>query len=209
MNTIFKLTWPYQVYAVQAIIDCIVQNCGNGKTLTFFKTSTLLKDNPAIEKCLFVVDHKDFDRQTREEFNRFQEGCVEANTNTAMRDGLKAEGNQLPATAWLKALPYTKERPCLEFPDRACCSGAGPRGALPLPPQHLLRKLSGHIPAGVEYPVDMHCRFQRFVYDAPRVFMKLAVASNADRFKFRGGMLPRWGEVSSERMAASSLPRMA
>ena len=126
MNTIFKLTWPYQVYAVQAIIDCIVQNCGNGKTLTFFKTSTLLKDNPAIEKCLFVVDHKDFDRQTREEFNRFQEGCVEANTNTAMRDGLKAEGNQLPATAWLKALPYTKERPCLEFPDRACCSGAGP-----------------------------------------------------------------------------------
>ena len=26
---------------------------------------------------------KDFDRQTREEFNRFQEGCVEENTNTA------------------------------------------------------------------------------------------------------------------------------
>ncbi|MBS0352456.1 MAG: type I restriction endonuclease subunit R, partial [Proteobacteria bacterium] len=35
-----------------------------------------------IEKCLFVVDRKDLDRQTREEFNRFQEGCVEANTNT-------------------------------------------------------------------------------------------------------------------------------
>jgi type I restriction enzyme R subunit len=29
------------------------------------------------------VDRKDLDRQTREEFNRFQEGCVEANTNTA------------------------------------------------------------------------------------------------------------------------------
>ncbi len=34
------------------------------------------------EKCLFVVDRKDLDRQTREEFNRFQEGCVEENTNT-------------------------------------------------------------------------------------------------------------------------------
>lgn len=82
---------PYQIYAVKAIVDCIQQNCGNGyiwhttgsgKTLTSFKASTLLKDNPEIEKCLFVVDRKDLDRQTREEFNRFQEGCVEENTNT-------------------------------------------------------------------------------------------------------------------------------
>jgi type I restriction enzyme, R subunit len=42
----------------------------------------LLKDNPDIEKCLFVVDRKDLDRQTREEFNKFQEGSVEENTNT-------------------------------------------------------------------------------------------------------------------------------
>lgn len=83
---------PYQVYAVRQIVDSIHQNCGNGyiwhttgsgKTLTSFKASTLLKDNPDIEKCLFVVDRKDLDRQTREEFNRFQEGCVEENTNTA------------------------------------------------------------------------------------------------------------------------------
>lgn len=82
---------PYQIYAVKAIVDCIHQNRGNGyiwhttgsgKTLTSFKTSTLLKDNPDIEKCLFVVDRKDLDRQTREEFNKFQEGCVEENTNT-------------------------------------------------------------------------------------------------------------------------------
>jgi type I restriction enzyme R subunit len=31
---------------------------------------------------LFVVDRKDLDRQTREEFNKFQENCVEENTNT-------------------------------------------------------------------------------------------------------------------------------
>ncbi|MBL4941885.1 MAG: type I restriction endonuclease subunit R [Colwellia sp.] len=82
---------PYQIYAVKAIVDCIHQNRGNGyiwhttgsgKTLTSFKASTLLKDNPDIDKCLFVVDRKDLDRQTREEFNKFQEGCVEENTNT-------------------------------------------------------------------------------------------------------------------------------
>lgn len=83
---------PYQIYAVKNIVECIDKNLGNGyvwhttgsgKTLTSFKASTLLKANPDIEKCLFVVDRKDLDRQTREEFNRFQEGCVEENTNTA------------------------------------------------------------------------------------------------------------------------------
>lgn len=82
---------PYQIYAVKAIADCIEQNRGNGfiwhttgsgKTLTSFKASTLLKENPNIHKCLFVVDRKDLDRQTREEFNKFQEGCVEENTDT-------------------------------------------------------------------------------------------------------------------------------
>ncbi|SGY99630.1 Type I site-specific deoxyribonuclease, HsdR family [Moritella viscosa] len=82
---------PYQVFAVKAIVDSIHENRGNGyiwhttgsgKTLTSFKASTLLKDNPDVEKCLFVVDRKDLDRQTREEFNKFQDGCVEENTNT-------------------------------------------------------------------------------------------------------------------------------
>jgi type I restriction enzyme R subunit len=82
---------PYQIYAVKHIVECIEKNLGNGyvwhttgsgKTLTSFKASTLLKANPTVDKCIFVVDRKDLDRQTREEFNRFQEGCVEENTNT-------------------------------------------------------------------------------------------------------------------------------
>ena len=81
---------PYQI---KAIMNCVHQNRGNGyiwhttgsgKTLTSFKASTLMKDNPDIDKCLFVVDRKDLDRQTREEFNKFQENCVEENTNTEM-----------------------------------------------------------------------------------------------------------------------------
>ena len=83
---------PYQIYAVESIVDCVRQGhqngfvwhtTGSGKTLTSFKASTLLKDNRDIEKCVFVVDRKDLDKQTREEFNKFQEGCVEQNTNTA------------------------------------------------------------------------------------------------------------------------------
>ena len=92
---------PYQIVAAERILQRIAtatnhrqlgtlaaggyiwHTTGSGKTLTSFKASTLLKDNPDVEKCLFVVDRKDLDRQTREEFNRFQEGCVEENTNTA------------------------------------------------------------------------------------------------------------------------------
>ena len=83
---------PYQVYAVQHMVKGIDDDDGNGfvwhttgsgKTLTSFKASTLLKENDSIHKCVFVVDRKDLDRQTREEFNKFQEGCVEENTNTA------------------------------------------------------------------------------------------------------------------------------
>lgn len=82
---------PYQIYAVKNIVECIKDNRGNGyvwhttgsgKTLTSFKASTLLKADSTIDKCLFVVDRKDLDRQTREEFNRFQEGSVEENVNT-------------------------------------------------------------------------------------------------------------------------------
>ena len=49
---------PYQIYAVNAIMSCIEENRGNGyiwhttgsgKTLTSFKASTLLKENPDIE----------------------------------------------------------------------------------------------------------------------------------------------------------------
>ncbi len=83
---------PYQIYAVESIVGCVADNShngyiwhttGSGKTLTSFKASTLLKDNKDIEKCVFVVDRKDLDKQTRDEFNKFQEGCVEQNANTA------------------------------------------------------------------------------------------------------------------------------
>jgi len=79
LNSSFDISErPYQVYAVQHMVKCIDDDAGNGfvwhttgsgKTLTSFKASTLLKDNPDIHKCVFVVGRKDLDRQTREDWS--------------------------------------------------------------------------------------------------------------------------------------------
>jgi len=120
---------PYQIYAVKAIVECIKQNSGNGfiwhttgsgKTLTSFKASTLLKENPNVDKCLFVVDRKDLDRQTREEFNRFQQGCVEENTNTEtlVRRMLSADKSDKVIVTTIQKLGLALSDPQKRYRDR-------------------------------------------------------------------------------------------
>ena len=69
---------PYQYYAAEAIVErvrlgqkngYIWHTTGSGKTLTSFKTSQLLLDNPRVHKVVFVVDRRDLDYQTTREFN--------------------------------------------------------------------------------------------------------------------------------------------
>jgi type I restriction enzyme R subunit len=82
---------PYQFYAVEAITERVknsVQNAyiwhttGSGKTLTSFKASQIIRDQPSVHKVLFVVDRKDLDYQTIREFNAFSKGCVDITTDT-------------------------------------------------------------------------------------------------------------------------------
>lgn len=82
---------PYQVYATEAIINratetnnngYIWHTTGSGKTLTSFKTSQLLKDESNIDKIFFLVDRKDLDGQTLEEFNKFDPNCVDTTDKT-------------------------------------------------------------------------------------------------------------------------------
>ncbi len=82
---------PYQYYAVEKIIEraenssengYIWHTTGSGKTLTSFKASQVLKDMPDIKKVLFIVDRKDLDAQTVEEFNKFAPGSVDSTENT-------------------------------------------------------------------------------------------------------------------------------
>ena len=82
---------PYQYYAVEAIVDRVKKNEGNGyiwhttgsgKTLTSFKASQIAMNLPEVSKVVFVVDRKDLDYQTMQEFNSFKKDSVDATANT-------------------------------------------------------------------------------------------------------------------------------
>src|SRR5690606_25536555 len=55
---------------------------GSGKTLTSFKASQVLSKIPAIKKVVFVVDRKDLDYQTNQEYEKFSKGSVSSAANT-------------------------------------------------------------------------------------------------------------------------------
>ena len=83
---------PYQIYAVQQIIQRVQNNnkngyiwhtTGSGKTLTSFKASQLIMRLPEVEKVLFVVDRSDLDTQTVREFNAFKDKSVDTTKNTS------------------------------------------------------------------------------------------------------------------------------
>lgn len=57
---------------------------GSGKTLTSFKTARLAAALPYIDKVLFVVDRKDLDYQTMREYDRFEKGCANSNSSSAV-----------------------------------------------------------------------------------------------------------------------------
>lgn len=82
---------PYQIYAVQNIIQhvqtepnngYIWHTTGSGKTLTSFKASQLIMKMPEVDKVLFVVDRNDLDTQTSKEFNAFKAESVDSTDST-------------------------------------------------------------------------------------------------------------------------------
>ncbi len=82
---------PYQVYAVENIVSraldtnnngYIWHTTGSGKTITSFKTSQILSLEPSINQVFFLVDRKDLDKQTLDEFNKFDPGCVDMTNQT-------------------------------------------------------------------------------------------------------------------------------
>ncbi len=84
---------PYQIYAVKAAKKRILeanQNgyvfacTGSGKTLTSFKLAQLLRDEPAIDQVVFLIDRKDLDDQTVDEYNSFEKDCVDNSDSTAV-----------------------------------------------------------------------------------------------------------------------------
>lgn len=83
---------PYQYYAVEKIIDRVLNSnkngyiwhtTGAGKTLTSFKAAQLVADNPEVDKVMFVVDRHDLDTQTQEEYEAFEKGAVDHTDDTS------------------------------------------------------------------------------------------------------------------------------
>ncbi|EGA88441.1 type I site-specific deoxyribonuclease HsdR family subfamily protein [Planococcus donghaensis MPA1U2] len=84
---------PYQIYAVERILHQTIEKeengyvwhtTGSGKTLTSFKASELLAQQEDIKKVIFLVDRKDLDSQTMEEFNKFEKDSVDRTTKTGV-----------------------------------------------------------------------------------------------------------------------------
>ena len=82
---------PYQIYAVKAArkrVTEVNQNgyvfacTGSGKTLTSFKLAQLLRDEPMIDLVVFLIDRKDLDDQTVDEYNSFEKDCVDNTDST-------------------------------------------------------------------------------------------------------------------------------
>jgi type I restriction enzyme, R subunit len=95
MNETFKnmmVLRPYQYFATEAIIKQVATSnnngyiwhtTGSGKTLTSFKASQIIMDLPQVHKVVFVVDRKDLDYQTMQEFNSFKKDSVDVTNNTS------------------------------------------------------------------------------------------------------------------------------
>ena len=82
---------PYQIYAVKAARRRVLEvnrsgyvfACtGSGKTLSSFKLAQLLRDEPRIDKVIFLIDRKDLDDQTVDEYNSFEKDCVDQTEST-------------------------------------------------------------------------------------------------------------------------------
>ena len=82
---------PYQIYAgkaaktrvLEANQDGYVFACtGSGKTLTSFKLAQLLRDESSVDLVVFLIDRKDLDDQTVDEYNSFEKDCVDNTDST-------------------------------------------------------------------------------------------------------------------------------
>lgn len=74
----------YKTYGTVDAGGYIWHTTGSGKTLTSFKTAQLAAKLSFVNKVLFVVDRKDLDYQTMKEYDKFEKGAANSNTNTSV-----------------------------------------------------------------------------------------------------------------------------
>ena len=121
---------PYQITATERILNRIEiannykkygdiagggyiwHTTGSGKTLTSFKSTRLASQLPYIEKVLFVVDRKDLDYQTMKEYDRFEKGAANSNSNTSiLKKQLEDSNAHIIITTIQKLSTFIKKYP--------------------------------------------------------------------------------------------------
>lgn len=88
---------PYQIHAIERIYEAASNHqsgyvwhaTGSGKTLTSFVATKLLAKKPGIDRTIMLVDRKDLDNQTTQEFTKFA-----SEYNTGISSG-NVRGNSL------------------------------------------------------------------------------------------------------------------
>ena len=128
---------PYQITATERVLNRITiannyknwgkvegggyiwHTTGSGKTLTSFKCAQLASKLPFIDKVLFVVDRKDLDYQTMREYDRFQKGCADSNTSSAvLQRQLEKTDSRIIITTIQKLSAFIKKNKVHEAYDK-------------------------------------------------------------------------------------------
>ena len=99
---------PYQVYATELLLDkalssnengYIWHTTGAGKTLTCWKCAKLLITHPKIKKVFFLIDRRDLDTQTTDDFNEYEKNSVDQTEDTkALTEQTKDKNRKLIIT---------------------------------------------------------------------------------------------------------------
>ncbi|ULG74221.1 type I restriction endonuclease subunit R [Macrococcus brunensis] len=92
-NRLLMVLHPYQIHAIQALVTSASKHesgyvwhaTGSGKTLTSFVATKLLARKAGIDRTIMLIDRKDLDSQTTNEFTNF---ASEFNTGQTSGEGV-------------------------------------------------------------------------------------------------------------------------
>lgn len=138
-QNVLMIMRPYQIAATERILwkiksshesksygsaaagGFIWHTTGSGKTLTSFKTARLATDLDFIDKVFFVVDRKDLDYQTMNEYKKFQEDSVNGSKDTKeLKKSIEKDDNRIVVTTIQKINEFVKKYPEHEIYDKEC-----------------------------------------------------------------------------------------
>lgn len=130
---------PYQIAAAERILwkikssyenkkagsieagGYIWHTTGSGKTLTSFKTARLASKLNYIDKVLFVVDRKDLDAQTQQEYKKFEEDSINGSINTReLKKNIEKNDGKIVVTTLQKLNEFMKKNPNHPIYDKHC-----------------------------------------------------------------------------------------